>query len=245
MNKQIKIFLTGLLVLIPFAITVWIIWILAQWLGGLGYSLVGLIGPLRDALWDKPWLWSIIGVVMVLVGIYLIGLLMSLVLFRRMFGWLDRVMNRLPGVNIIYQAVRDMVKLFDGSSSKMGKVVMYRPAGSQMEMLGILTNENPPGVNAPGKPKRVCVYVPFGLAIGGVALLRRTRRTAGDRPARRAGHEAVGHGERRRRNSAAADKDLKILNDPVPLSVCDSACNWHMRHCPARRGRRSGCTRRV
>ena len=55
MKNQLKILLTGLFVVVPFAITVWVITAAAFWLDGLGKAA---LRPIWDALGLKTLRWS-------------------------------------------------------------------------------------------------------------------------------------------------------------------------------------------
>jgi uncharacterized membrane protein len=166
MAKHLKIFLSGVLVVVPFAITIWLIWRVGYWLGWLGVSL-GL-GPLWNWLGlEEHWAVEnlyVLGVVVVVVVIYLIGLMTHFWLFRKTLDLADAIFLRIPGVKTIYQSVRDLTLLFDsGSAARMGKVVECHMPGTGMSMLGILTNEHPAGASE-GK---VAVMFLFAYMIGG------------------------------------------------------------------------------
>ena len=169
MNRQLKILLTGLVVVVPFAITVWLIWTIGLALDELGINLA--LKPIWDhfQLHDR---WSLqdihgVGAVILIVAIYLIGLLMHFWLFRWLVGLFQRMFEHVPGVKAIYESVRDLMKLFGSESRKMGQVVEYLPPGSQMGVLGILTNEQPSGASGGDK---VAVYFPLAYMIGGPVL---------------------------------------------------------------------------
>ena len=84
MKNQVKILLTGLLVVVPFAITVWIIWAAGLWLDNLGMNLA--LAPIWRvfSLQDRWPLENVhgVGAVIVLVAMYMVGLLMHFWVFR-------------------------------------------------------------------------------------------------------------------------------------------------------------------
>lgn len=165
MKKQLQILLAGALVVIPFAITVWVIWQIAVWLDGLGHTVLDALG------WDPgdgPI--RVIGALIVIAAVYLVGLLMHLWIFRRLVVLIEKLFARVPGVKTIYESVRDLLKLFGSDSQRMGRVVLYRPSGEQTAYLGILTSENPAGAGKDGK-NRVAVYLPMAYMIGGPIVL--------------------------------------------------------------------------
>jgi uncharacterized membrane protein len=165
MNKHLKIFMTGALILVPMAITVWLIVWIGTALGKMGYNLmdaVGLVEPIQPEY--RIWVGAI-GVAIVLVIVYLTGLLGNLWFFKKFFRLIDHLISAVPGVKTIYESVRDLMKLFGGQAGSMGRVVLYKPAGDGMKLLGIVTNEQPEG--RPEGDDSVLVYLPLGYMIGG------------------------------------------------------------------------------
>ena len=164
MKRQLRIFLTGLFVVVPFAVTVWVIWKASVLLDGLGMS--GLQWIWERLQLDTAKVESLygLGAVLLVVAIYLIGLLMHFWLFRYMVSLAERIFEHVPGVKTIYESVRDLLKLFGSESKKMGQVVEYTAPGSDAGRLGILTNEQPDGAS---DGQRVAVYFPLAYMIGG------------------------------------------------------------------------------
>ena len=164
MKRHLKILLTGIFVIIPFAITVWVIWKVAGALDAMGKAA---LQPIWSAMHiERPALENLhgVGMIILLLAVYLIGLMMHFWLFNKMVRLVEAVFRRVPGVKTIYESVRDLMKLFGSDSSqKMGQVVEYCPPGGEMGMLGILTNEQPDG--AP--EGKVAVYLPMAYMIGG------------------------------------------------------------------------------
>jgi len=161
-NRQIRILFAGALVVVPLAVTIWVVWSIGSWLDELGYEA---LRRLQIEVGEKPPPGP--GALIVLAGIYLLGLLTHLWIFRGVFGLLERLVARVPGIKTIYESVRDLMQLFGGESRSMGRVVQYNVPGTDMAVLGILTNEQPRGVaKARGKPK-VAVYLPYSYMLGG------------------------------------------------------------------------------
>jgi uncharacterized membrane protein len=174
MKKHLQVLLAGVVVVIPFAISLYIIYAVASWLGKMG-------GELMQRLAGKPWgvyepivtawgydLSPLIGAAALVAVIYLIGWATHLWFFRAVLRRLEQMVDRVPGIKTVYESVRDLLKLFGGSSAKgMGRAVLYRPPNTDMAMLGILTNERPAGTAHEGPDQRVAVYLPLAYMIGG------------------------------------------------------------------------------
>lgn len=162
MQKQIRIFLAGSVVVVPLAITVYVVWSVGTWLDGL------VSVPLADRGVGLP---RGVGALIIVAAIYGVGLLTHLWGFRLAFSLIDRLLASLPGIKTLYESVRDLMKLFGGAAGRAGKAVRYSPPGSDASMLGILTNDRPAGVAGPGEADRVvAVYLPLSYMVGGPTL---------------------------------------------------------------------------
>lgn len=162
MKKQIGIFLSGAVTIVPLAITAYVLVRVALWLDWMGTEVV-------KYFWGKDTeLFPGAGAMLLIGAVYLVGLLMRVLAFRHLWDWVEGLIVKLPGVKVVYEMFRDMMKLLGDGSQSMGRVVEYRPPGSQgVGMLGILTNENPAGASNDPAAKRVAVYLPMAYMLGG------------------------------------------------------------------------------
>ncbi len=165
MNILGKLFLKGLAVVIPVALTLAILW----WLAGGAETLLGgvLIRFLPDG-WYVPGM----GLVSAMAITILIGLLSHVLLFQRLFTLAEGILNRLPLVKTIYSAIKDFIGYFSpGSKQAMSKVVLARIPGQDFEQIGFLTRED--FSNLPINPTvedPVAVYLPMSYQVGGYTL---------------------------------------------------------------------------
>ena len=160
--RQVRIILAGAILVAPLAITVWVIWSLGTWLD---QAVIGLFYGADNP--EAPETLYGLGAIIIVAAIYFVGLLAQLWLFRGAFGVVERLLIRLPGIKTIYESVRDLMKLFGGDSQQMGRVVEYTLPGTDMALLGILTNENPLGVPLDSPHRKVAVYIPYSYMFGG------------------------------------------------------------------------------
>ncbi len=166
MNTLGKLFLKGLVVAIPAALTLVILWWLAkgaeQLLGGL------LIRFLPDG-WYVPGM----GVIAALATTLLIGLLSQVLLFQKLFSLGEAILNRLPLVKTIYSAISDLIDYFSPDGNKaMSKVVLVRLPGQDFEQIGFVTREDfkPLSIEFTVDDP-VAVYLPLSYQIGGYTLI--------------------------------------------------------------------------
>ncbi|MGK2927896.1 MAG: DUF502 domain-containing protein [Lysobacterales bacterium] len=165
MNTPGKLFLKGLAVVIPAALTLAILWWLAR---GAEQFLGGLLLRILPQGWYVPGM----GVVTAVAMTILIGLLTHVILFQRLFAIGDAILNRLPLVKTLYSAIKDfMAYLTPGSQVAQSKVVLVKLPGQQFELLGFVTREDfsrLPMTLTSEDP--VAVYLPFSYQIGGYTL---------------------------------------------------------------------------
>jgi len=161
MSRQIRILLAGVLVVVPFAITVYVIVAVGMWLNSLGDAALGAV------LADDAKIPTGVGVLALLVTIYVVGLLTHLWIFRSAVGLIEKLVLRIPGAKTIYESIRDLLKMFSPTAKAIGKVVECKIPGTEMTALGLQTNDQPKGISDGPGPKKVAVYLPFGYMIGG------------------------------------------------------------------------------
>lgn len=165
MNTIGKLFLQGLAVVIPSALTIAIIW----WMARGAERLMGrLLASALPEGWYVPGMGLLSGVAITL----LIGLLSHVLLFQRVFAIGDRIINRLPLVKTIYSAIKDFIGYFSpGAGVALSKVVLVRLPGQQFEQLGFVTREDfsrlPLELTV---EEPIAVYLPMSYQIGGYTL---------------------------------------------------------------------------
>jgi uncharacterized membrane protein len=160
-----RIFLTGLLTVIPAVATL--------------YLLAWLIGAI-DRTFGKPLRWLIpdeaylagMGIVVAVMLVFAVGVLMHGVLFRRLFRMAERAMLSVPVVRSIYGAVKDMIGLLGDEKGPALQVVSLTLPGSDWRVIGFVTRSDftdlPAGV---GGPAEVAVYLPMSYGIGGYTVI--------------------------------------------------------------------------
>ncbi|MGH8742355.1 MAG: DUF502 domain-containing protein, partial [Burkholderiales bacterium] len=96
-----KIFLTGLLTVLPIIVTIYFtVWMLTVLERFFGKQVLFLI--------PDEWYRTGMGLVVAIVAVFAVGLLMYGILFRRLFGWLEWLMLEIPLVRSVYGALKDL-----------------------------------------------------------------------------------------------------------------------------------------
>lgn len=165
MNALGKLFLKGLAVVIPLALTVAILWWLA---GGAERLLGGLLLRFLPEGWYVPGMGLMAGIAITM----LIGLLSHVLVFQKLFTYGEDFLNRLPLVKTIYTAIKDFVGYFSpDSKAAMSKVVLVRLPGQEFEQIGFVTREDFSSLPVDlSVTSPVAVYLPMSYQIGGYTL---------------------------------------------------------------------------
>ncbi|MGB5292199.1 MAG: DUF502 domain-containing protein [Lysobacterales bacterium] len=165
MNALGKLFLKGLAVVIPVALTLAILW----WVATGAETLMGAI--LKFTLPDG-WYIPGMGLVSGLVLIALIGLLSHVLIFQKLFDLGETIFRRLPLVKTIYIAIKDFISyLSPEKGSEMGKVVLVQLPGQSFQLIGFVTREQFTDLPfTPAAEGPVAVYMPMSYQIGGYTL---------------------------------------------------------------------------
>jgi len=157
-----KIFLTGLLTVLPIIVTiyfaVWMLTVLERFFG----KQVLLLIP-------DEWYRTGMGLLVAVVAVFGIGLLMYGILFRRLFGWLEWLMLEIPLVRSVYSAMRDLLGMFAGHEESAMQVVAVSLPGN-MRLLGFITRTDFADLPGIAGADEVAVYLPMSYQLGGYTL---------------------------------------------------------------------------
>jgi uncharacterized membrane protein len=157
MNKLIRYFLQGLLLLSPVAITIYAIVVTFQFIDGLLLQdLTNLIGFKIPGL----------GIIIIVTFITLIGVLGSSILIKPMLSAIDDFISRAPLVKIIYTSIKDFMSAFVGKEKKFTEPVLVKMSkDSDLEKIGFVTKHD---LSALGiEEGKVAVYMPFSYTFSG------------------------------------------------------------------------------
>jgi uncharacterized membrane protein len=160
-----RIFLTGVLTVLPVLATFYFaLWMLTavEWFFG------------QQLKWLMPdeYYRAGMGLLLAIVLIFIVGLLMHALLFRRFFGWVEHLLLEVPLLRSVYAALRDVFGLFTQyRQSEALQVVAVTLPGTQMRLLGFVTRTDFEGLpDGVGRAGEVAVYLPMGYQIGGYTI---------------------------------------------------------------------------
>ncbi|MDD5454289.1 MAG: DUF502 domain-containing protein, partial [Candidatus Ratteibacteria bacterium] len=102
-----KNFITGLLVILPIFITLWVIWFFISKI--ITFSLIFL--PKDIPLFPKI-LWSTFVIMLSIIGILFIGITTRNVIGKKLLRFAERIIHRIPVVKWVYETVKKIFEPF-------------------------------------------------------------------------------------------------------------------------------------
>lgn len=160
MNWLLKNFLRGIVIVVPIAVTV--------------YLVVQAFLSL-DRLLRLPY--PGLGIAVLLGATILIGALAGNFVGRKLFGLTETLFTRAPIVRIVYAAIKDLLEAFVGNKRRFDRPVAIQ-VGDHVRTFGFITRDD---LSALGMPGEVAVYVPFSYTWDGcLVIVARERVTALD-----------------------------------------------------------------
>ena len=159
MNFMVRIrnaFLTGLIVLLPLLVSVWVFFAFAQELDGFFQPV---IRPLLRR--EVPGLGFILGILVILF----FGFITPYYIGRKLQSSLDRMMMRIPFLRGIYRTTRQVIDVARASgSTSFKKAVLVEYPRRDLYMLGFITAEAgldiSASVNVNNNEKLIFVFIP-------------------------------------------------------------------------------------
>ena len=152
-NKQLLAnllgyFMRGLLLVVPLALTIYIISLALN-------SIDGLIGTRFPGL----------GIAILLFSITLAGYLGSILLFKSALASTETFIGRLPFIGTIYSSFKELLSAIVGKEKKFDKpVLVMMDKETRLQKLGFVTQKDLKDLNLPGS---IAVYVPHSYNFSG------------------------------------------------------------------------------
>ncbi len=144
----------GILVILPLGITFLVLKFVFNTLDSI---LAPLIPDINNSLFHRVFHFPGVGIIIFFLLLYLIGLITTNVLGRKMISWGDRLFTRIPVVKNIYTSSKQLTDAFSVTqkgSFRQAVFVEFPREGNYM--LGFVTNE----LTDPEYPTKVTVFVP-------------------------------------------------------------------------------------
>jgi uncharacterized membrane protein len=146
-------FATGILTLVPIAVT----YLLFRWLFDF---FDGILAPVADRAIGRhvPGL----GLIFSLLLVVAVGALASNLLGKKLLAYLAKILENIPLVKSVYSAARQMVTALSPTGRGLTRVVLVEYPRKGIYSVGFVTSRAPWG-NGPGEFGKVCVLIPAAL----------------------------------------------------------------------------------
>lgn len=165
MHSLTATFLRGLGVVLPIALTAYLVVWIAR-------TAEALLSPLFLLLVPDRYYIPGSGLVLAIVLIYVVGLMVQLFVIERLVRLGQRILARTPLVKSIYNAINDFVSYFSRRPAEDVSTVVSVRLDEEISVMGFVTDPNPVRMSADGDTEdRVAVYLPMSYQIGGYTLL--------------------------------------------------------------------------
>ena len=132
--------LAGILTIGPLAVTVFLFSFLFRQLARAGMPVVHLLAAIfpGDPV-DRPWLQSILAILLTLLLLYVTGRLTSMVIGRQAFRLFELALERLPVVAKVYTSVRQLLDTMMAKKETSQRVVLVDFPIAGQKCVGFLT----------------------------------------------------------------------------------------------------------
>ncbi|WP_456399632.1 DUF502 domain-containing protein [Persephonella sp.] len=127
------IFITGLFVFIPTAITIWLVIWLLTFVNSLILPYIRYIIPIPNI--------PGIGILVTLILIFLTGLIAQNYFGKKLIEFGDKIINRIPLVRSIYYSIKQMMENLFNSKGKFSKTILVDFPRKGMLSIGFVANE--------------------------------------------------------------------------------------------------------
>jgi len=156
--------LAGIFTVVPIGVTVWILNAVINLLAAFGKPFVMTLGRWLEptvpwlAVWiEAPWAESVMAIIVVVAGLYLLGLTASAVVGKKILAAFDLIMGRIPIVQLIYGSARKLVAVVQERPENLQRVVLIEFPSPEMKTIGLVTRTF---TDARSGQSLAAVYVP-------------------------------------------------------------------------------------
>jgi uncharacterized membrane protein len=166
LRKLFKYFLQGLIILAPISITIFAVVSLFNWVDGILPNLVHTLFPKFVGVDElgNPVRIPGLGFIIVIFLVFLVGYVSSSFVVSRLVELFDNILEKTPGIKIIYSTIKDFFEAFAGNKRKFDKAVLVCIESLDVWKVGFITQQD---VQEFGLEEYVAVYVPQSYAFAG------------------------------------------------------------------------------
>lgn len=158
-KKLLQYFLQGLLILAPLVITAYAIF----WVVSSIDSLIPIF-TYKDELGKVKVQNYGIGFILIIAILVIIGYFSSFFITGRVVSFVDKILEKTPGIKYIYSTTRDFFEAFAGDKKKFTKNVLANVDDNDVWRFGFVTREDMEEFDL---HDYVTVYIPMAYSVAG------------------------------------------------------------------------------
>ncbi|WP_276259306.1 DUF502 domain-containing protein [Haloglomus litoreum] len=151
-------FVTGILIVAPLAVTVFVVQFVVRRLSGVLDPVVAALRlgrVVNDAIAARG-----LALVVLVVGVTLLGLLASYGTGRRLVNGIDRAVSLVPLVSVVYTGVRQVSNALSEGDTRFRRVVVVEYPRLDVYSMGFVTADAPAAADAAAGEETSTVIVP-------------------------------------------------------------------------------------
>jgi uncharacterized membrane protein len=165
MKKLLNYFFQGLLVVVPIAVTIFVIYKIITWIDNLLPFQIPVKLPGIGEV-SIPGL----GILTIVIAVTAFGYLAKFFVANPFFVLLERILERTPLLKIIYTSVKDLIEAFVGEKKRFNQPVLVTVnKESGVQRIGFITQKDLTvlGISS----HKMAVYLPFSYGFNGQLLI--------------------------------------------------------------------------
>jgi uncharacterized membrane protein len=169
LRSLFQYFLQGLIVIAPLAVTIYVVWWIFTAVDNIIPNILGTFFP-QIFKQDDLGIHRIpgLGLIVTLALVLIIGRISSTYLVGKMVAFIDHLLEKTPGIKLIYTSVKDFLQAFTGNKKKFDKPVLVNVDGQDIWRIGFITQDS---AGVFGLEEHVIVYVPHSYALSGITYM--------------------------------------------------------------------------
>ena len=166
LRKLFQYFLQGLIIIAPIGITIYAVTALFSFIDNILPDLLQRIFPHMMGIdaFGRVTKFPGLGFILVILIVVVVGYVSSSFIVGRLVELFDKVLERTPGIKIIYSTLKDFFEAFAGNKRKFDKAVLVSITSIDVWQVGFITQQE---VKEFGLHDHVAVYVPKSYAFAG------------------------------------------------------------------------------
>ncbi|HMH33395.1 MAG TPA: DUF502 domain-containing protein [Puia sp.] len=175
LRKLFQYFLQGLIILAPISITIVAVVSLFNWIDRILPNLLHDFFPKLLGIDElgNPRTIPGLGFIVVILVVLLVGYISGTFIVSKLVELFDKILEKTPGIKIIYSTVKDFLEAFAGNKRRFNKAVLVNTESIDVWRVGFITKED---LLEFGMEEYVAVYVPQSYAFSGnLYLVKRDR----------------------------------------------------------------------